>query len=160
MKNKPPQVMAATLLATWFGCGFVPKAPGTIGALGALPFAWLFYESTGAPMWTILILVLLLTGPAVWAAEVVANDRQLKDPQIVVIDEVLGTWITLAGATSWNWKSVLAAFLLFRLFDITKPQPVRKLESLGGGLGIVADDLMAGIYAALVLLAAGWFNLY
>jgi phosphatidylglycerophosphatase A len=78
----------------------------------------------------------------------------------VVIDEVVGQWLTLAGARPLNWKSFLAAFVLFRLFDIWKPAPVRQLESLQGGAGIVADDLMAGVYAALVLFLAGCFNLY
>ena len=77
-----------------------------------------------------------------------------------MVDEVVGQWITLAGAMNLNWKSWLAAFLLFRLFDIWKPPPVRQLEHLPGGAGIVADDTMAGVYAALVLYAAGWFNLY
>jgi phosphatidylglycerophosphatase A len=66
----------------------------------------------------------------------------------------------LAGALPLNWKSYLGAFLLFRLFDIWKPVPVRQLEALPGGLGIVADDVMAGVYAALVLFLAGCFNLY
>jgi phosphatidylglycerophosphatase A len=76
----------------------------------------------------------------------------------VVIDEVVGQWITLAGASTLNWKSWLTAFVLFRLFDIWKPPPVRQLERIPGGAGIVLDDAMAGIYAALVLYAAGWFN--
>jgi len=78
----------------------------------------------------------------------------------VVVDEVVGQWITLAGAFTLNWKSWLAAFVLFRLFDVWKPFPVRRLERLPGGVGIVADDAMAGVYSALVLFAAGWFNLY
>jgi hypothetical protein len=84
----------------------------------------------------------------------------MKDPQFVVVDEVVGQWLALAGARALNWKAWLAAFVLFRLFDIWKPFPVRQLESLPGGVGIVADDLMAGVYAALVLFLAGWFNLY
>ena len=83
-----------------------------------------------------------------------------EDPSIVVVDEVIGQWITLAGATTLNWKSGLAAFALFRLFDIWKPVPVRQMERFPGGYGIVADDVMAGIYGALVLFAAGCFNLY
>jgi phosphatidylglycerophosphatase A len=78
----------------------------------------------------------------------------------VVIDEVLGQWLTLAGAKVLNWKSYLAAFLLFRLLDIWKPPPVRQLEGLPGGFGVVADDLAAAVYGALVLYAAGCFNLY
>lgn len=76
----------------------------------------------------------------------------MKDPQIVVVDEVLGQWITLAGASTLDLPHVFAALLLFRLFDITKPWPVRRLESLPAGTGIVADDLAAGVYGALVLL--------
>jgi len=92
--------------------------------------------------------------------QVLARSKGRKDPGLVVIDEVVGQWITLAGAATLNWKSWLAAFLLFRAFDIFKPPPVRQLEALPGGTGIVMDDCMAGVYGALVLFAAGWFNLY
>ena len=78
----------------------------------------------------------------------------------MVVDEVLGQWITLVGALALNWKSWLAAFFLFRLFDIWKPPPVRQLEALPSGTGIVADDVMAGVYGALVLFLMGCFNLY
>ena len=83
-----------------------------------------------------------------------------EDPRLVVVDEVLGQWLTLAGASHLNWRSWTAGFLLFRLLDIWKPAPVRQLENLPGGTGIVADDMMAGIYGALVLFLMGWFNFY
>jgi phosphatidylglycerophosphatase A len=83
-----------------------------------------------------------------------------KDPGLAVVDEVIGQCVTLAGVVRWNWKAWLLAFCLFRLFDIVKPFPVRQLERLPGGVGIVADDVGAGIYAALVLWTLGWFNLY
>ena len=92
--------------------------------------------------------------------DIVARESARKDPQFVVVDEVIGQWIALAGAASLNWKSFLAAFALFRLFDIWKPPPVRQLESLPGGWGINLDDVMAGVYAALVLWAAARFDLY
>ena len=79
---------------------------------------------------------------------------------MVVVDEVLGQWLTLLGATTLNWKTFLAAFLLFRLFDIWKPWPIRRFENLPEGLGIVADDLAAGVYAAIVLLISGSLGLY
>ncbi len=108
------------------------------------------------------ILALALTPAAIWAADVTARETGLKDPQIVVIDEVVGQWMTFAGLSSWasplSWRGWLAAFALFRAFDIWKPPPVRQLERLHGGTGIVVDDLMAGVYAALVLYAAGCFN--
>ena len=106
------------------------------------------------------ILGVLLAIPGIWAAGVTAREIKSKDPQIVVVDEVVGQWITLAGATAVNWHSFVLAFALFRIFDIWKPAPVRQLERLPGGIGIVADDMMAGVYAALVLLLAGRFHLY
>ncbi len=118
------------------------------------------HEYAGFTGWHFLVLSALLFVPATWAATITAEFKKLKDPQIVVVDEVLGQWISLAGARTLNWKSYLAAFALFRLFDIWKPPPVRQLEALPGGLGINLDDVMAGVYAALVLFAAGWFNLY
>jgi phosphatidylglycerophosphatase A len=110
--------------------------------------------------WYFALLALALLPLGIWAAGETARDIKSKDPGIVVVDEVLGQWITLAGAVALNWKSWLAAFCLFRLFDIWKPPPVRQLEALPSGTGIVADDVMAGIYGALVLLITGCFNLY
>lgn len=149
----------ATLLATWFGCGYSPVGPGTAGTLGALAIAYAAESRWHFEPYWFLLWVLLLLVPAIWSADVVARVKQLKDPQIVVIDEVAGVWLTLAGARTLNWKTWLAAFFLFRLFDIWKPFPVRQFERLPGGIGIVADDLMAGVYGALVLFAAGCFNL-
>jgi phosphatidylglycerophosphatase A len=150
----------ARVIATWFGLGYVPKAPGTAGSLGAIAIAWLLHEYAGTGPLVFASLGIALAIPGIWAAGFVAKEIGRKDPHIVVVDEVVGQWITLAGASHLNWKSWLAAFALFRLFDIWKPPPVRQLESLPGGTGIVADDAMAGLYAALVLFAAGWFNLY
>jgi phosphatidylglycerophosphatase A len=118
------------------------------------------HEYAGFSWWQFLLLAAVAFGPAVWAAGITAETLQRKDPSIVVVDEVIGQWISLAGARRFNWETYLAAFVLFRLFDIWKPPPVRQLEALPGGLGINADDVMAGIYAALVLFLAGWFNLY
>jgi phosphatidylglycerophosphatase A len=150
----------ATLLATWFGCGRSPFAPGTAGSAGAIVVALVLVKYAAFRPWEFLVLAAVSFYPAVWAAGVAAGAVKLKDPGFVVIDEVIGQWITLAGATVWNWKSFLLGFVLFRLFDIWKPTPVRQLEALPGGLGINADDAMAGVYAALVLWLAGWFNLY
>jgi phosphatidylglycerophosphatase A len=150
----------ARVLGTWFGCGYAPKAPGTAGSAGALLAAWLLYGHLVIAPIGYAVLAVLLLRPAVWAADRMARESQQKDPQAVVVDEVVGQWLTLAGATTLNWKSWLLGFVLFRLFDIWKPWPVRQMERLSGGLGIVADDAMAGLYGALVLFAAGWFNLY
>lgn len=148
MKSEP-----AWSLATWFGCGYSPFAPGTAGSLGGLVPAVALSVWGGWPPWAFLVLAALMTPIGMWAADVVARESGRKDPQIVVVDEVLGQWITLAGAASLNWKTFLVGFVLFRVFDVFKPPPVRQLERLKGGIGIVADDLMAGVYGALVLLA-------
>jgi phosphatidylglycerophosphatase A len=150
----------AIAIATWFGCGYSPFAPGTAGSAAALAIGILLHEYAGFGGWHFLAMAGVLFVPATWAATVTARVKNLKDPQIVVVDEVLGQWICLAGASTLNWKSYLAAFGLFRLFDIWKPPPVRQLEALPGGFGINLDDVMAGVYGALVLFLAGWFNLY
>jgi phosphatidylglycerophosphatase A len=147
-------------IATWFGSGYAPKGPGTAGSLAALAIALVLHYFAGFAGIGMAWLAVLLALPGIWAADSVAAKAGQEDPQIVVVDEVIGQWVTFAGATNLNWKSWLAAFVLFRLFDIWKPWPVRRLERLPGGLGIVADDAMAGVYGALVLFAAGWFNLY
>jgi len=150
----------ARLVGTFFYVGYVPKGPGTAGSLGALAVAWALHAYLGISGACLALFGVLLIAPAIWAAGRMAKDTGSKDPQIVVIDEVVGQWVTLAGASTLNAKSWIAAFALFRLFDIWKPPPVRQLERIPGGAGIVLDDAMAGIYAALVLYCAGWFNLY
>ncbi|HXM41439.1 MAG TPA: phosphatidylglycerophosphatase A [Bryobacteraceae bacterium] len=158
MIGRPPRV--ANAVSTWFGCGYSPSAPGTVGSAAAIGTAILIEHFAGwRPLW-FGTLAVIVTMPAMWAAGETARQAKIKDPQFVVVDEVVGQWLALAGARALNWKAWIAAFALFRLFDIWKPFPVRQLESLPGGVGIVADDLMAGLYAALVLFLAGWFNLY
>jgi phosphatidylglycerophosphatase A len=148
----------ARVIATWFGCGYAPVAPGTVGSAAAILLAWLLRNYITPIEFGVMGVILAI--PGIWAAGVTAREIESKDPQIVVVDEVVGQWITLAGATALNWHGWLLAFALFRIFDIWKPAPVRQLERLPGGLGIVADDAMAGVYGALVLFSAGWFHLY
>lgn len=171
----------ARVLATWFYCGCVPFAPGTAGSIAAIAIAWVLNRYLEVPPLAIAGFGVLLAAPGIWAAGVTAKASGKKDPQIVVVDEVVGQWITLAGATfltwpaaaSWNgnplnwpavgvlnWKTWLLALALFRVFDVWKPPPVRQFERLPGGLGIVADDAMAGVYAAMILFAAGRLHLY
>jgi phosphatidylglycerophosphatase A len=150
----------ARVLATWFFCGYAPVAPGTVGSAAAILIAWVVYTYASQPAIAFGFFAAVLAIPGIWAAGVTAREINSKDPGIVVVDEVVGQWITLAGATELNWHSWLLAFCLFRIFDIWKPPPVRQLEKLPGGFGIVADDAMAGVYGALVLFAAGRFHLY
>ena len=151
---------AAFLLATWFGCGYSPTAPGTVGSLAALAIAILIHVGYGSGRITFLLLAVLLIAPGIWAAGVIAKRERREDPGIVVVDEVIGQWITLAGAATFNWKSWLAAFVLFRALDIWKPPPARQLERLHGGYGIIADDIMAGIYGALAIFVLERLHLF
>ncbi|MFN7924287.1 MAG: phosphatidylglycerophosphatase A [Bryobacteraceae bacterium] len=156
----PRAGMFSTLWATWFGCGYSPVAPGTVGSLAALAIAYAAHVWLGWSGWHFFALALLMVTSAVKAAGRVAESLGSEDPQIVVVDEVVGQWMALGGAMTLNWKTWLLAFCLFRAFDIWKPFPARQLENLPGGTGIVADDMAAGAYAALVLLLLGWLNLY
>jgi phosphatidylglycerophosphatase A len=140
----------ALIIATWFGCGYFPWGPGTVGSIAAAALAWLASDigwGRGALIFTTLLYLPIGIGAAGVAERLVGR----KDPGIVVVDEVLGMWLTLWAAPALNWKTVGLGLVLFRVFDIWKPWPVRKLEQLPGGVGIVADDLAAGIYAALIL---------
>jgi phosphatidylglycerophosphatase A len=148
----------AWIFATWFGCGYSPFGPGTVGSLGAIAVAVVLWKFADFGRLHYLILSLALLYPAIRAADIVAAQSGRKDPQIVVVDEVLGQWLTLAGAAKFDLLTFALAFGLFRLFDIWKPPPIRLIEKVPGGAGIVLDDMMAGAYAALVLFALGWFN--
>jgi phosphatidylglycerophosphatase A len=147
----------AWVFATWFGCGLAPFAPGTVGSLAAILIAWPL-SRLGFGRLHFLILAFALLYPAIKAAGIVAGLSGRKDPQVVVIDEVLGQWLSLAGALRFDFLTLALAFGLFRLFDIWKPPPIRFIEQIPGGAGIVLDDMMAGVYAALVLFLVGWFN--
>ena len=129
------RLRSANLVSTCFGCGYSPFAPGTAGSAAGLAIGIILHEYGGFSWWQFLLLAALAFGPAVWAAGITADSVHRKDPSIVVVDEVIGQWISLAGARRFNWESYLAAFVLFRLFDIWKPPPVRQLEALPGGLG-------------------------
>ncbi len=150
----------ALLLSTWFGCGYFPVGPGTIGSLAAVLIAAVAHQYLGAGRITFLLATLVLLAPGIWSATQTARLLNREDPGLVVIDEVLGIWVTLLGATALNWKSFTAAFILFRVFDIWKPWPVRQFENLPDGTGIVADDLAAGVYAAIMLYISGLLKLY
>jgi phosphatidylglycerophosphatase A len=160
----PRRNSGAFLIATWFGCGYAPKAPGTAGSLAALLIAialhYILRYGGGSERATLLVLAAILLAPGIWSAGMVAKETGKTDPQMVVVDEVIGQWITLAGAATFNWKTWLAAFLLFRLLDVWKPAPARQLESLPGGWGIVADDVMAGLYGALAIFVLDRLHLF
>ncbi len=146
------------LVATFLGSGKLSPAPGTWGSLAALPAAALLVWLLGP--WGLVIALLVLVPLGIVAAGRYAEAAGLKDPSEVVVDEVVGQWIALLPiffvGRATDWLLWLLAFLLFRCFDIAKPWPCRRLERLPGGLGIVVDDLAAGVYAALIVIVALW----
>lgn len=145
----------AHVLAVWFGCGHVPYAPGLAGTLGAIPL-YLAVRPHG-PL-AVAGAAALVTLVGLWASSRVERRLRLKDPQIICIDEVAGVLVTLIAAPP-TVGALVTGTLVFRLFDIVKPWPARAAERLGGGPGVMLDDVAAGIWGALVLLAAralGW----
>ncbi len=139
----------ASLLATWFGSGLLPKAPGTWGSLAALPFAFAIASLAGP--WGLLAAVLAVTVAGLWAADVYAARSGADDPGEVVIDEVAGQWLALVPA-ALDPRLYAVAFLAFRFFDIVKVWPAGWLDrNLKGGWGIMLDDLAAGIYAGALV---------
>lgn len=148
----------ALALATALGAGYAPFAPGTFGSAAGLLLWWLVPASTSAQLLTIVIVFVLGS----WSGSVAERHFKTTDPSHVVLDEVLGMLITLF-MNPVGWIGAVLGFLLFRVADIIKPYPANKLEALHGGVGIMADDAMAAVYAniALRLLlmaarAAGW----
>ena len=140
--------------ATALGAGYSPFAPGTAGAIVGCIALWLFEKynlvsTTSTP----ILFIGLITGTTVLGIIATNNLEKEwgKDPQKVVIDEVIGLWITMMFIP-FTWLNLLIAFVLFRFFDIAKPLGIRKMENLGGGLGVMADDMLAGIYGNIVLL--------
>lgn len=134
----------AILLATWFGAGMMPKAPGTWGSAAALPFAWAIVALGGSV--TLAVACLIVCAVGVWAAGKAIGATGIGDPGLVVIDEVAGQWIVLLF-TPLDPLFYLTGFALFRLFDIVKPWPVSWADrKVGGGTGVMLDDVLAGLY--------------
>ena len=137
-------------VATFFGVGFLKPGPGTFGSIAAV-LLWaavgvLRHPSQQAMLIVLSVWIALALVAGIPAATIVERESGGHDPQFVVIDEVAGQWITLLF-TPADWRHGLIALVLFRLFDITKPFPVRRLERLPAGWGIVFDDVAAGLYA-------------
>jgi phosphatidylglycerophosphatase A len=142
----------AELVATFFGAGYMRPGPGTWGSAGAV-ITWAAVAHWLPPGWltpAAAFYALLATAVGIPAATLVARAMGKKDPSKVVIDEVAGQMVALIGAPL-HWGPVFAGFILFRAFDILKPWPIRSLERLPEGVGIVVDDLGAGVYALIVL---------
>ena len=144
-------------IACGFGSGLSPFAPGTAGSLAAL-LPWLALRELPLP-WFVAVLVLALA-LGVWACGWAVRTLKITDPSVVVWDEFVGLWIALAPLVWWprGWPWVICGFALFRIFDILKPWPVSWADrKVPGGLGVMLDDVIAGVYAALALAALQQF---
>jgi len=145
-----------TLVATCFGIGLLPKAPGTWGSLVALPLGWGLAMAGGGRLLLAAAAICFVVGW--WAAREYIGRTGVEDPSEVVIDEVAGQWLVLAAAPL-NPIAYALAFVLFRLFDIWKPGPIGKVDrSIGGGLGVMLDDILAGLFAliGMVIFVRVW----
>jgi len=143
----------ALLVATVGPCGFAPVGPGTVGSVAGLLLFWAVRSSGGG--WLELLVLVGVIGAGVIGANVAEAHYQRHDPSLVVIDEVAGMLVTLFGVPVGP-GGVFLGFLLFRAFDIAKPFPVRQVERFAAGWGVMADDLMAGLYAQGVLRLVLW----
>ncbi|MFW1676578.1 phosphatidylglycerophosphatase A [Pontibacter sp. JAM-7] len=149
-KHCPASVWRNPIHFLAFGCGSgaIPKAPGTFGTLAAiLPYLWLQHLSL--PWYLLMLLLTTLVG--IWLCDRTAKDLGVHDHGGIVWDEFVGFWLTMTLAPAgWTW--IVLGFVLFRIFDILKPWPIGWVDrKVSGGLGIMLDDLLAGVYAALVL---------
>ncbi len=161
MADRPPRPSTlftdpVHFLAFGFGSGLSPVAPGTFGTLAAVA---LYLPLAMLPLWAYLAVVAVASVAGVFICGTSAERLGVHDHGGIVWDEFAGFWLAMAGAPA-GWPWVVAGFLLFRLFDIAKPWPIRWLDQqVGGGLGIMVDDLLAGIYALVILQLAAHFLL-
>jgi phosphatidylglycerophosphatase A len=159
-QDAAPAPLWATLVATFFGVGRLHPGPGTWGSAATVLLWWLVagWITRGWQPWAAALFALAAVLIGIPAATRVARASGGKDPQFVVIDEVAGQLITLIAAPI-AWQSLLLGFILFRAFDIVKPPPVRQLERLPEGVGIVVDDVGAGLYGLAVMQVVLHFGL-
>ena len=149
--------MVERLLCSWFGAGWMKPAPGTWGSAAALPLGWLLWWIGGTPALAIASVLVFAIGW--WASERIVRAEGLEDPSWVVIDEVVGQWLTLL-LTPPSLLGYAVGFALFRLFDIWKPWPVSWADQkIKGGLGIMLDDVLAGLMGLAVLSLLQWAGL-
>lgn len=144
---------AAGFFAFGFGSGLAPKAPGTVGTLAAIPVAVVLKLLPVSVFWPLLVLSFLA---GIWLCGVTSDRLGQHDPGGIVWDEMVAYWLVVAFVPL-HWAWLAAAFILFRLFDILKPWPIRRVEKrFGGGLGIMLDDIVAALYALVILRLAAY----
>jgi phosphatidylglycerophosphatase A len=155
MTPPTPRSRLAVAVATFGYVGFVPMAPGTVGAAAAIPLFLLLRWAGPTSLEIAACLFLIVFGA--WSARLTEEALGVEDPGPVVIDEVVGMLVSLLWLPA-SWPVIIAAFLAFRVFDIVKPWPANRLEHVPGGWGVMADDVMAGVYANLVVQLLVWLR--
>ena len=143
----------AVAFASFGYIGFAPVAPGTVGAAAAIPL-FLLLRRAGSP-WLEIAVCGVIVAAGAWSARLTEQALGVEDPGPVVIDEVVGMLVSLLFLPG-TWPVILAAFVAFRVFDIVKPWPAGRLEHVPGGWGVMADDVMAGVYANLAVQILMW----
>lgn len=147
-------------LATFFGAGYAPLAPGTVGALFGVLIVYLWqYLDPGLTMygWPLVVLTIITFFVGVYCTDQLESEWG-KDPSKVVIDEAIGVWISIFFVPV-SLYALIAGFVLFRIFDIWKPLGIRKFEQIKGGWGVMLDDVAAGVYANIVLQVIVWYGI-
>ena len=148
----------AKAIATAFGAGYVPIAPGTAGTAVTIPLAWAL---RGLPLWQYAIVTIAITAIAIWAADRADRAWGTHDCQKIVIDEVAGYLVTMALVDRGHWAPLVVGFVVFRILDSVKPPPVRWLERrLPGGWGVVLDDVGAGCQGMVIMIALAHFGAF
>lgn len=144
------------LLATGFGSGLAPYIPGTVGSLAAIPFGLLFAYYLPTEIFSLVIVFSICIG--IYICGRTAKDMAIHDHGSIVWDEFVGMWISMLVLPILNWQWVLVAFLLFRFFDMLKPWPISWFDrNVHGGMGIMIDDIVAGVVVAVIIFCAGHF---
>lgn len=148
----------ATWIATWGGCGLIRPGPGTWGTLGGLPFGIFILMFGGVPALVASIIILFAIG--LWSAKHFEQMIREKDSGMIVIDEVVGIWIAMIPCILTP-LSIGLAFLLFRIFDIWKPWPISYLDKkFRGAAGVMIDDVVAGLFTAIILIGARYVGIF
>ena len=154
--TNPPLHSPSALIATWFGIGYLPFAPGTWGSVTALAIAWIVSSLFGITSNLILISIIFFAG--IWASGEFQKYTGVEDPSSVVVDEVVGQWLTVVFFPS-QFIYYIIGFFLFRVFDIWKPWPVNWVDQkMKGGVGIMMDDIFAAAYSIGVLFIIDKLN--
>jgi phosphatidylglycerophosphatase A len=154
-KIQGPSILA-TLFLSWFYTGKVPKAPGTLGSLATLPLIFILHYLQ-INIYSLIGLIVLLYVTAVLVTQKVQVQYGLKDPQWIVIDEVIGMLITWAFVMNIEFHTLFLVFASFRMFDIIKIWPASYFDRLHHGVGTITDDVISGVYAGIITLLAQKF---